>query len=469
MGFLNFFKMSGPSEKKVPVEQQDKVYKSLRFQTFVAGTIGYSLYYVCRTGLNVVKGPIIQDGFLTATQLGAISSCLLYAYAAGKFVNGVLADRSNIKRFMAAGLSVSAFTNLVFGLTGLWSTGVGTASSLLVLLLCGLWTLNGWAQSMGTAPAVIGLSRWYPLSIRGTYYGFFSSSHNIGEGLSFVFCGALVGLMGWQWGFMGSALAGVLGVIIILLFMHDNPESKGLKQVELLTGEKTQEEIDAEAAAKAAAKASADAEAKEIQKSVFKNPGVWFLALASGFMYVARYAVNGWGVLVLEGKGFETTQATMIVSINAWCGIFGTVLSGFLSDKLFKGDRQLPALVAGILHVISLIIFLYGGDSVAINVLAMILRGLAIGVLICFLGGLMAVDIVPRKASGSALGIVGLVSYIFASTQDIVSGILIDKGTTVVDGVKHIDFTQVGYLWIGAAIISFILPLFNWKKRQKAL
>ena len=469
MGFLNFFKMSGPSEKKVPVEQQDKVYKSLRFQTFVAGTIGYSLYYVCRTGLNVVKGPIIQDGFLTATQLGAISSCLLYAYAAGKFVNGVLADRSNIKRFMAAGLSVSAFTNLVFGLTGLWSTGVGTASSLLVLLLCGLWTLNGWAQSMGTAPAVIGLSRWYPLSIRGTYYGFFSSSHNIGEGLSFVFCGALVGLMGWQWGFMGSALAGLLGVIIIMLFMHDNPESKGLKQVELLTGEKTQEEIDAEAAAKAAAKASADAEAKEIQKSVFKNPGVWFLALASGFMYVARYAVNGWGTLVLEGKGFSTTEATSIISINAWCGIFGTVLSGFLSDKLFKGDRQLPALVAGILHVISLIIFLYGGDSVAINVLAMILRGLAIGVLICFLGGLMAVDIVPRKASGSALGIVGLVSYIFASTQDIVSGILIDKGTTVVDGVKHIDFTQVGYLWIGAAIISFILPLFNWKKRQKAL
>ena len=469
MGFFNFFKMSGPSEKKVPVEQQDKVYKSLRFQTFVAGTIGYSLYYVCRTGLNVVKGPIIQDGFLTATQLGAISSCLLYAYAAGKFVNGVLADRSNIKRFMAAGLSVSAFTNLVFGLTGLWSTGVGTASSLLVLLLCGLWTLNGWAQSMGTAPAVIGLSRWYPLSIRGTYYGFFSSSHNIGEGLSFVFCGALVGLMGWQWGFMGSALAGLLGVIIIMLFMHDNPESKGLKQVELLTGEKTQEEIDAEAAAKAAAKASADAEAKEIQKSVFKNPGVWFLALASGFMYVARYAVNGWGTLVLEGKGFSTTEATSIISINAWCGIFGTVLSGFLSDKLFKGDRQLPALVAGILHVISLIIFLYGGDSVAINVLAMILRGLAIGVLICFLGGLMAVDIVPRKASGSALGIVGLVSYIFASTQDIVSGILIDKGTTVVDGVKHIDFTQVGYLWIGAAIISFILPLFNWKKRQKAL
>ena len=468
MSFFSFFKMSGPSEKQVPAEKQDKVYKSLRFQTFLAGTLGYSLYYVCRTGLNVVKGPIINEGFLTATQLGAISSCLLYSYAAGKFVNGILADRSNIKRFMAMGLLVSAFANLVFGLTGLWNTAVGAASSGLVLFLSFLWTLNGWAQSMGTAPAVIGLSRWYPLSIRGTYYGFFSSSHNIGEGLSFLFCGLLVGLAGWQYGFVGSAVAGIVGVVVILFFLHDNPESKGLPQVEILTGEKTKEQLEAEAAQKSAeAKVDKSAETKAMQKSVFKNPGVWFLALASGFMYVARYAVNGWGTLVLEGKGFSTAEAATIISINAWCGIFGTVLSGFLSDKLFKGDRQLPALVAGILHVISIVIFLYGGDSVAINVVAMVIRGLAIGVLICFLGGLMAVDIVPRNASGTALGVVGLVSYIFASTQDIVSGVLIDKGTSIVDGVKVIDFGPVGYLWIASATISLILPLFIKKRKQQ--
>lgn len=270
-----------------------------------------------------------------------------------------------------------------------------------------------------------------------------------------------------------------------MFFMHDTPESKGLESVEVLTGEKTQEEVDAELAAKAAAKADADTETKKIQRAVFRNPGVWFLALASGFMYISRYAVNGWGTLVLEGKGFSTAEATMIISVNAWCGIFGTVLSGWLSDKLFKGDRQLPALVAGILHVASIILFLYCGDSVAINVIAMVLRGLAIGVLICFVGGLMAVDLVPRKASGTALGIVGLVSYIFASTQDIISGILIDantvvdkvatlvveNGQTVVTMVdqKSYDFGPVGYLWIGAAIISLILPLFNWKRKQQQI
>ena len=271
------------------------------------------------------------------------------------------------------------------------------------------------------------------------------------------------------YGFVGSAVAGIVGVIVILFFLHDNPESKGLPQVEILTGEKTKEQLEAEAAQKSAeAKVDKTAETKAMQRSVFKNPGVWFLALASGFMYVARYAVNGWGTLVLEGKGFSTAEAATIISINAWCGIFGTVLSGFLSDKLFKGDRQLPALVAGILHVISIVIFLYGGDSVAINVIAMVIRGLAIGVLICFLGGLMAVDIVPRNASGTALGVVGLVSYIFASTQDIVSGVLIDKGTSVLEnGDKVIDFGPVGYLWIASATISLILPLFIKKRKQQ--
>lgn len=489
MSIFNFFKVSAPSEEKVTASfLKDKYYRSLRFQTFVAGTLGYSLYYVCRTGLNVVKGPILDEGFLSATQLGAISSCLLYAYAAGKFVNGILADRSNIKRFMATGLLVSAFSNLMFGLTGLWNTAVGAASMGIVLLLCFLWALNGWAQSMGTSPAVIGLSRWFPLSIRGTYYGFFSSSHNIGEGLSFVFCGLLVGIAGWQYGFLGSAAAGVLGVLIIIFFLHDTPESKGLEPVEVLTGEKTQEQLDAEAAAKAATKADAVAETKKIQRAVFRNPHVWIIALASGFMYVSRYAVNGWGTLVLEGKGFSTAEATLIVSVNAWFGVFGTVLSGWLSDKLFKGDRKLPALVSGILLVLSIIMFLYCDDSVVMNVLAMVIFGLAIGVLICFVGGLMAVDLVPRKASGAALGIVGLVSYIFASTQDIISGVLIDNNTVEVpieplkvvtmdptgrvyealipQTEKVIDFGPVGYLWIGAAIISVILPLFNWRIKQ---
>ena len=73
-------------------------------------------------------------------------------------------------------------------------------------------------------------------------------------------------------------------------------------------------------------------------------------------------------------------------------------------DKLCKGDRKLPALLFGILNSVALTLFLYGGTEVWVNVLAMVLFGIAIGVLICFLGGLMAVDIVPPQGYRRRIG-----------------------------------------------------------------
>ena len=83
---LSFYKTSAPSATKVESGQADGLYKKLRMQTFIAATLGYSLYYVCRTSLNVMKQPIIDSGALNATQLGVIGACLYWAYAVGKFV-----------------------------------------------------------------------------------------------------------------------------------------------------------------------------------------------------------------------------------------------------------------------------------------------------------------------------------------------------------------------------------------------
>ena len=103
------------------------------------------------------------------------------------------------------------------------------------------------------------------------------------------------------------------------------------------------------------------------------------------------------------------------------------------------------------------------------GILLSVLGGVAIGVLICFLGGLMAVDIVPRKATGAALGVVGVASYIAAGLQDVASGWLIDANITVAEnGEKIYDFSQAAIFWIAASVISFLLPLLNRKKKQAA-
>ena len=459
MGFLDFYKISGPSATKVDSDSVDRTWRKKRFQAFLAGTFAYALYYVCRLSMGVMKQPLIDAGLLSATQLGIVGACLYWCYAVGKFVNGFLADGSNIKRFMATGLIISVAMNLCMGVLGASAAAGAIPSSALFICFAVMWGINGWAQSMGAPPAIIALSRWFPLKIRGTYYGFFSASHNIGEGLSFIFVGSLVAFAGWKWGFFGAALAGALGVLLILFWLHDTPESQGLPSIEELSGEKTEGE-----------KKSSSEDTRAIQRAVLRNPGVWILALSSAFMYMSRYAINEWGVIFLqEAKDYSLAEASTIIGINPIFGIIGTVVSGWLSDVLFRGDRRYPAFAAGILESLALALFLFGGPAKWVNVLAMVLFGIAIGVLISFIGGLMAVDLVPRKATGAALGVVGLASYAAAGIQNVVTGLLLDRVDMIesASGAMVHNFTYVSWFWLGAAVISFLLPVLNWGRKVK--
>lgn len=470
MAFLDFYKTSQPAATAVPVEKQQATYKKLRFQTFMAGTIAYALFYVCRLSLGVMKQPLIDAGLLSATQLGIIGACLYWAYAVSKLISGFLADRSNIKRFMATGLVVSVLMNFGMGILGVSATTAGFSSAALFIIFAIMWALNGCSQSLGAPCAIIGLTRWYPLAQRGTYYGFFSASHNLGEGLSFIFVGSLVAAFGWKWGFFGASLAGALGVLIILLFLHDTTESKGLPPIQVVSGEMTEEEYaaHAEEIRKNAQKTKGD-ETSSLQRAVIRNPGVWILAIASAFMYMSRYAINEWGVIFLQKvKDFDMKEAAFIIGINPIFGILGTVFSGWLSDAVFKSDRKYPAFVAGILEAISLALFLFGGKSMFINITAMVLFGIAIGVLISFLGGLMAIDLVPRKATGAALGIVGMASYAAAGIQNVITGLLLDGMSTkdAAGNILEYDFSYVSWFWLGSAIIAFLLPILNWKRKQ---
>ncbi len=422
----------------------NEAFKKMRWSVFLTATFSYGLYYVCRLSLNVIKKPLISNGYLTETQLGIIGSALFFAYAIGKFTNGFLADRSNIKRFMAFGLFFSAIINIALGFTTSF------------MLFSILWAFNGWFQSMGAPPAIISITRWFSNKERGTYYGFFSASHNIGEATTFIVTALFVTSFGWQWGFWGAGLIGLIGVMLIISFLHESPQSKGLPSVAEFKGESSNNSI-------------ADKTIKTLQFEVLKNPFIWILAIASAFMYVSRYAINSWGILFLESqKEYSTLKASSILSISSISGIIGNIISGFISDKFFNGKRNIPALIFGILNAISLALFLfYPKGNLWMDMLSMALFGLATGVLICFLGGLMAVDIASKKAAGSALGIVGIASYIGAALQDIISGSLLEDSKVTINGVTHYNFTEVSYLWVGSAIISFLLALIIWKVKPK--
>lgn len=442
---INFYRVSSPKPcKEESLSSIKRRTKLLQWSTFLSATFGYGMYYVCRLSLNVVKKPIVEEGIFSETELGIIGSVLFFTYAIGKFTNGFLADRSNINRFMTTGLLVTALVNLALGFTNSF------------ILFAVMWGISGWFQSMGAASCVVGLSRWFTDKERGSYYGFWSASHNIGEALTFIIVASVVSAFGWRYGFLGAGLVGLLGALVVWQFFHDTPQSKGLPPVNLPQTEAKEEKTDTNDFNKA-------------QKQVLLMPAIWILALSSAFMYISRYAVNSWGVFYLQAqKGYSTLDASLIISISSVCGIIGTMFSGVISDKFFGGRRNVPALIFGLMDVVALCLFLLvPGVHFWLDALAMVLFGLGIGVLICFLGGLMAVDIAPRNASGAALGVVGIASYIGAGLQDVMSGILIEGNKTMANGVETYDFTYINWFWIGAALLSVLLALLVWNAKAK--
>lgn len=445
MGIYKFLRISRPAAFQVPEQEIEPTYRKVRRSTFVGVTAGYSLYYVCRMSLSVVKQPLIDGDVLTAGELGLIGSGLLLIYAFGKFINGFIADYCNIRRFMGMGLFLSSVINLIIAILGI-STEYISHSALFVSSLL-LWGANGWFQSMGPAPGVISLSRWFPQSRRGTFYSIFCTSPYIGEFISFVMIAAIVAAWGWEWGFLLAALIGFAGSLIIFLTVKDTPESCGLPSVQKLSGEEMKPED--------------SMRTLSLQKRVLRHPGIWIIAASSAFIYITKYAITGWGVLFLQkAKLFSLENASSIIAVAALVGgLVGTVSAGWISDRLFKGDRMRPALLSGLLGIVMLSLFLFTGGGFVLNTVYVAVFNFAMGELYCIVAGLMAIDIVPRKATGAALGVVGVSSYVAAAIQDIASGYLIQENGS--------DFTAVSVFWIVAAFFATLLPVLNWNKMKR--
>ena len=463
MSLYSLYRVSKPSGIEVPKDEVKETYKRLRNRTFWGVTAAYSLFYLCRLSMGVVKKPLIDDGLFSASELGVIASAFYFVYAIGKFLNGFIADYCNVRRFMATGLIVSSAINLLMGAIGLANGYVGMSGWLMYAVFVLLWGFNGWVLSMGSPSGIVSLSRWFPQSRRGTFYSIFCSTPYIGEALSMAVTGSVVAAWGWEYGFIVSAIGGFLGVGVILASLSDTPQSKGLPSIQEISGEEVRP-VD-------------KMPTKEIQKMVLRSPAIWVIAISCALINLTKYGLMEWGVLYLQGgRGYSLETASWIIGFSAVFAILGTVGAGWLSDVVFKGNRVRPALLSGLVALAALALFLFAdGDKVTMAIYVSVFS-LAIGVLYCVVSGLMAIDIVPRKATGAALGVVGISSYMTIGLQNIASGFLIDRYsetvTKVVDGVEQsvttYDFVPVAIFWLSAVLISFAVPILIWKKLRSA-
>jgi OPA family sugar phosphate sensor protein UhpC-like MFS transporter len=109
------------------------------------------------------------------------------------------------------------------------------------------------------------------------------------------------------------------------------------------------------------------------------------------------------------------------------------------------------------------IIFFTPVGNPTVLTLAFVLYGFSMSGLLAALGGLFAIDIASKKASGAAMGFIGVFSYLGAAVQERVSGYLIQQGITMTDGIRHYNFEKPVLFWIGTSVLSLVLASTLWR------
>ncbi len=391
-----------PHEAPRPAEQVDPAYRGLRRRVFAGIFLGYAAYYLVRNNLALAIPDILKEhpGYSKAA-LGTALTGLSIAYGLSKFLMGSVSDKSNPKYFLSLGLLLSAGIMAVCGLAK------GLFASLAVIVA--LQTLNGWVQGMGWPPCGKTMVHWFSTRERGLTVSVWNVAHNVGGALvaSLALLGTTV-FHDWGAKFYFNALIAALIAVGVFFLMQDTPQSCGLPPVE---------EYKDDYPPGYTAEAERTFTFREIfLEHILTNKYLWAIAVANAFVYFVRYGVVNWIPTYLQtAKGFSFQQSSLAWALYEYAAIPGTIACGWVSDKVFHG-RRAPAniLFMGLTLLAVIAYWLNIHGPLWIDYACLI----AIGFLIygpIMIIGLHALDLVPKKAAGTAAGFTGFFGYVFGS------------------------------------------------------
>ncbi len=436
-----------PPKLQLPDEQVKKLYPVYRWRILESTFIGYAGFYLVRNNLSPVAKELGEALSYSHSMLGTIMGITAIAYGLGKFFMGSLSDRSDARKFMAAGLFLTAICNFAFGAVNDFSMHLA------------LWALNGFIQGMGWAPCGRSMGHWFSVNERGVVFSIWNTSHNIGGGIAGILSAYVASSMGWQYAFYIPGVIAIIGAFYLLMRLKDTPQSCGLPSIEEYRSDYTEYE-------KQHGTMECELTTRELfGRYIIKNKYVWLLAIANLFAYIVRYSMLDWGpTYIREAKGGSLSDGGWAVFISNFGGIPSTIFLGWISDKL-GGRRGMVSFLCMVPICLSIIGLIF--NPVGNLVLDMIFLGI-IGMFIypvINLFVIMALDFTSKKAIGTAAGLIGLFGYIGRASQAQGFGYIVDHYSEIYS--KTIAWNIVLGITLASAIMCMIVLGSVWNLKPK--
>ena len=408
--------------------------------------VTYATLYMGRYNFNVVKNDIGAWYHLDKAEMGLIATAGFWTYGLSVALNGPLADRFGGRKAILLGSAGAALLNLLVGLMFL----TGHTTRLLVGMSL-LWSVNMYFQSFGALSVVKVNSTWFHLRERGVFGGIFGIMISSGYFLATSVGGWLLANFHWTavWFVPSGAIA--IMFLVDLALVRDRPSHAG--QPDFDTGDGSHAEEADETPLSVA----------ELAARVFRNPIVVALIGAefcTGFvrqgvmLYFTEYLAEVYHLDKKASLYWWTGVAFMLG------GIFGGLLCGWMSDRLFQSRRPPVAFLFYLAQVFMLCVLgaALGRGTLAGQVGAVIALGLTAMFIFGvhgMLSGTASMDFGGRKAAATVAGALDGVQYIGSGLTGFGLGsILKNYGWDGIATAHH----QPAHAWVWAGtIIPFSL------------
>ena len=276
-------------------------------------------------------------------------------------------------------------------------------------------------------------------------------AHNVG--------GALVGPMAtygaiwfgsWLYGartefyflagtFLFPAAVALLIALLAYVLLRDTPQSCGLSSIEAWRNDYPKNY--------SAAHEETLSTRDIFFKYVLNNKFLWYIALANAFVYMVRYGCLDWAPTILTEKGIDLKSAGWAYFAYEFAAIPGTLICGWLSDKLFKGRRAMPTMIFMALVALFIVLYWLFLDNLTVVILSLIGIGFFIYGPVMLIG-VQALDLAPKNAAGTAAGLTGFFGYFFGTA------LLANAGIGWV--AQHSGWNATFLLLLGACALSIL-------------
>ena len=445
---------------ELPKEQIDSTYKSLRWQVFLGIFIGYAGFYIVRKNFSMAIPFLGEFGF-DKGELGIVLSMNAIAYALSKFLMGSVSDRSNARVFLPLGLVLAALS-MMFMIVPVVAFGPEHKMWAIALMTV-LNFLVGWFNGMGWPPCGRVMTHWFSQNERGTMMSIWNCAHNVG--------GSIVGPMAaygaiwfgsWFYGehseyyfligtYLFPAAVALFIALLAFIFIKDTPQSCGLPSIEKYRNDYPKNYSE---------KSEEVLSTKDIfMKYVLNNKMLWFIAIANAFVYMVRYGCLDWAPkYLMETQGYNIKEAGWAYFAYEFAAIPGTLICGWISDKVFKGGRALTTSIFMVLVAVFIVLYWQFSNNATIVTISLIGIGFFIYGPVMLIG-VQALDLAPKNAAGTAAGLTGFFGYFFGTAilANIVLGYVAEAGW---------DWTFI--LLLGACALAIVFTMFTFND-EKAL